>query len=186
MKYNNLSTLDTSTDGSLGGVCRIQYAPKEWLASAFEIDLNDNSITRDLVLIDGKSWLEAKPLQQNKALNESPKETNAGLMYEQELQFEVNKDELARNSILNQLSYREFIVVYTDHNGATRVLGTKHKGATLRSKYTTEGNVTGRSWFAVQLSYASAEPIPHCYTQILNGGTGGGSGGGSGGSGGAS
>ena len=158
MKYN-IWHITNSTAENLGGVCSFQFVPKEWIANEIDMSLLYH-VALEVELIPGAVWLDGFSMPGFTGYSEVPKNTPAGIVYSQTVQFKVNKDELQRRSILLAGNYYEYVVVYTDRNGQKRIIGNKSKGMTMLTRFGTGTTLGDNNTFLVELTHESDKPAP--------------------------
>jgi hypothetical protein len=158
MKYDPNHITNSSAE-NLGGVCSFEIVPKQWLQNEIKLSLQSHEAL-PFTLISGAAWLKGNPMQGYTGFIEESKETIAGTMYQQTLQFKINKDELSRRGLVMGMGYYEYVVVYTDGNGLRRIIGSKHKGAIVSSYFETGVGIGGNNSYMIKLLHESAEPAP--------------------------
>jgi len=158
MKYNTWH-LTNSTAENIGGICSFQFVPKEWIKDEINLSLQYHEAL-EVELIPDAVWLDGFAMPGYTGYNEEPKETPAGILYTQTVQFKVNKDELQRRSLLLAGNYYEYVVVYTDRNGQKRIIGNKSKGMRMLTRFGTGTTVDANNTFLVELTHESDTPAP--------------------------
>lgn len=159
MKYDS-TNFENSTRDNAGGICMFEFVPKEWVAEDMLYSLEENTLLAPIVLVSGKSWLSAKPMQDTTSYVEEQVESDAGIAWQQRMALEVYRDNSDINAILNNMAYREFVVIYYDNNGYKKIIGTKDKGASPLAKLSVSAQYVGKNGYAMELQHQSDMPAP--------------------------
>jgi hypothetical protein len=153
--YNNI---ELASGVHVGGMCIIQVAPKEWLASDATIDFATGAITVLPAFIFGRNWITLTFSPTSYDFNETPKSGRQGSFIETVIAGTANNIDAATLQILQTLRYHQLVCVATDRRKKVRMTGDKNNAMIFQYtvKNTNTGN--GQQSVAVQLTYESEDP----------------------------
>ncbi len=138
------------------GVCSFEFLPKEQLIDDVALSIQDNKVLFPLTVVI--PWFTALAANQTTGFIETPKRTDAGLMYEQKIKFIIHKDTMPINTLMYAMSFKEFVVIYRDRNGQRKIIGNKNKGMILTAELNIGTAFVDRNHFAVELYHESETP----------------------------
>lgn len=155
-KYTPTALQNNYADNA-GGICSFLFAPIEWIQTDALINNVTNKAQTAVTLISGKSFLTAKCLQDSMQFNETQKNVEGGIMYEQVLSGVINGDTEANNLAISQLPYYEYVVIYTGRNGEKKLIGNKLCGMKFNAYLSTGAKFSDTTSFGISLSKLSKE-----------------------------
>lgn len=159
MRYD-LQNVTDNRGMNAGGICKIEFVPKDWIAAHFAPSAADGAVHGKPTLIAGKSWLTGKMERNGTSFDEDGKLADAGDYAEQTINGSINKDILATNNLMNTLRYYEYVVIIYGKNGNNRIVGNKSSGMLFSSKYTSGATYADKEVYRLSFTHVMAENAP--------------------------
>lgn len=121
-------------------ICNVQYCFKENIES---IDQGSTKFHRTVTFISGESWEDIYGSPKSIKFSEPPKESSAGIYYNQQLILNFPGDDEGNLSDHYNLDELGMVVKFTYNNGMSKIFGDKHNPAIMRCDFSTNDSKTG-------------------------------------------
>lgn len=154
----DLSDFAPANVENAGGICSFEFLPKDYLIDDVVLSIQSNQAFGSINTL--QPWYQGRAANQSAGFTEVPKTTPSGIVYEQKVRFQVNKDTPDINTLMNALHYREYVVIYTDRNGQRKIIGNKTKGMKALVELNIGAAFLDRNYFTIELSLESDHPAP--------------------------
>lgn len=109
---------------NIAGISSIQYVPVEWILTFPEFINTNNTITEQVALIVGKSWLSMFPVIETIDFRERQRDSSQAAFFTQSLKMDIAKDTNVKDYQFDIMRRHRFILIYTNRNGEQKLLGT--------------------------------------------------------------
>lgn len=161
--YNKITP---ATGLHVAGICKIKIVPKEWLLSPLVIDFKTGRIISDVLLMEGKNFIEIDFVQDTYDYGEKPKSSKQGSFYEISLSGNTNSLTADDLQTLNTYRYHQFVAVIKDRQGRQKIVGNKDAGMVLQfsNKETTDKG--GTQLIAIDMTMDMQNPAPFFALQL--------------------
>jgi hypothetical protein len=153
------ANINLKTGTHIAGICKIQIAPREWLAENPTIDFLSGKILTPVVFLGSYNWLSLQLVADSYSYSEKPKSSKAGPFIEISISGLINYIDPALLQILETLRNNELIALVTDFNGQLRLVGNANIGLIADIGHVQENKQDGSCEISIEMkmqnSYAS-------------------------------
>lgn len=140
---------------NIGSITAIYYALASDIVSISDPDENDAVL---ITMASGKSLSPFSFTLETASFTEEFQENNAGPIIEMNLQFRCPKINTVQHAVIRSLADQELILVITDGNGTTTVMGSLEAPARLSSKIIRPASSSGYNGYEVSVKALGTEP----------------------------
>lgn len=161
MSRYDLTDIASTMGENLGGICKFQFVPKEWIDEFPEENADTGVALYAVTLLPGYSWLTAVCLRDSMEFTEDQQQNEAGSFFQQKLSGVINKDDAELNILNDALRFRECVVIYTDRNGKKKLIGKSSKAMSFSSRLATGLEVKDKTAFYVEFTHESIDRAMH-------------------------
>lgn len=144
----------------IGGICKIQVVPREWLETDLVPDFNTGKIATAIDLLSGKSFIELNFTQDSYEFTEKPKRDKNGDYFDTNITGFINDLDASIYQLIETYRQHQFVVIATDRQKRQRICGNIELGMkfTFGTKNTNAQN--GNLQVIVDLDMQSATAAP--------------------------
>ena len=154
------TSLKPATGLQVSGICLLQVAPREWLATDPVIDFTTGRVTTPLSFIAGKSLLTLELTADSYDYTEKPKSSRGGTFYDIGCVGTLNELTPESQQVLESLRHHELVLITKDRKKRLRLIGTKAAGCVLQVTYRQASTSGGVEVATIDLSMECEERPP--------------------------
>ena len=126
------SNINLTTGHYAGGIYKIKIAPKEWLAFPITPNFSSGKVIDEVLLQDGKEFIELECAPDTYEFDEKPKSNRGGSYFEITIQGTVNNVTPELLATLETLRYHEVVAILYDKRRRLKVVGNEYAGLVFR------------------------------------------------------
>lgn len=155
--YKNI---EAATGVHIGGVYSIKIAPIEWIADLFTPDFNTGKIFALPNLLPGYNWLIIDAVKPTFDFAEVDKVSPGGVFTETNITGNNNCLTAAGLETINTIRYHQLVILCTDTEGNTRIVGNKETGGIIQFSSINSNKQGGEKNLQFKISHESERPAP--------------------------
>lgn len=110
----------------------IQIVPREWLLDAIIPDFNTGKVIDEILLQDGRAWLNLECVPDTYEFDEKPKSNRGGSYFEVTVQGTINNITPELLAALETMRHHEIVAVLKDKQRQLKVVGNIDTGMVFR------------------------------------------------------
>lgn len=149
----------------VGGLCYFYFTPVESVLQWPVINPLSGTITDDLVLKAGKSWLRCEVIEKDRSFSENQKSEDPGDFFEMNITGFLPNDTPVNTYTTNLMKNRRFAIVTKERNGIMRLIGNSHSGATFIQSYSSS-DANGARGRSLSFQWQSPDSAPLYLTAV--------------------
>ena len=154
------ANINLKTGAHVAGICKIQIAPREWLAADVVIDFATGKVLEAVIFADSHTWLTLQLVPDSYLFSEKPKINKVGSYYDVVLSGLINYIDATLLQQLETMRYNELLALVTDINGQLRIVGNANIGLIAEIGNAQENKQDGTSEVSIELSMQSSYASP--------------------------
>ncbi len=155
--YNNLTL---TTGAYFAGISKIKIVPREWITEPIEIDFETGKVINEVLLAEGKQWLNLELTENSYDFEEKIKSSRSGEYYDIVIQGTINNISPELLQILETIRYHEMVAVAMDRQRRWKVIGNKDAALLFRFSNKENNNQGGQQICSIDLSMQSEHTSP--------------------------
>ena len=144
----------------IAGLCSMQIAPRQWLASDPVIDFETGRVLNAIELQSDKFWLSLQLTQGSYNYSAVPKTSKSGDYYEVSAGGLLNTSNYQVQQILESIRRSELVVTTNDRNQRRKIIGDSKSAMKLTITHTIKNN-PGEEKVLLDLFYQTDDAPPY-------------------------
>lgn len=127
------SNFDLATGPHEGGICKVTFIPREWVAERVQPDFLTGIVTGPLELADSRNWIELNLVDETYDFQEKPKTSKNGDYFETSISGDSNILDSSMIQKLESIRNHEVIAIVMDKKKNMRIVG--HNDKAMKFSY---------------------------------------------------
>lgn len=119
-----------------GGICSVRYIKQEDVLAWPEIDPSTGIMTSSITVRPGAYIYLCESISDTRAFDEQQKSSTGGEYFDITVKAGLRGSDAAQILTLQRMKHHQFVLIVTDRNGVTRLIGNEDSGADLFMNYT--------------------------------------------------
>lgn len=141
------------------GLCYFYFCPVEDVLQWSGINPQTGTITDEIVLKEGKSWLRCNVIEGGRAYTEEQQEDPSGPFLSMKITGFLPGDSPANTYTASAMKYRQFAIVMKERTGIMRLLGNQYAGCDFSQAYTS-ADINGTRGRSLTFTWQNEDSAP--------------------------
>lgn len=155
-----MSDISIFGQDNFGGVQVFDFVPVIDVQSISAIRKENHTITAGVILKTDKTWYRLYSTRGSIKFDEAGKRTPAGMLFEQQISFDVPKDREEIVSLFQQMDQHKFIVKYKDFNEKWKLIGDLQNGLRFLDKFSSGADAPNKNYRDCNFAVISNKRAP--------------------------